>query len=69
MSKDAEMSDEYKEAMRKLGEGKDAKDGWRPLKVDGEIIAWIQTPLLPEHLLKETFAHLACRIGNKVGKS
>ncbi len=63
------MSPEYQEAMRRLGDSLDPKDGWRPLTVDGEIIAWIQVPLgQAERGFKEALAHLACGFGNKRGK-
>lgn len=62
------MSLEYQDAMRRLGDSLDPKDGWKPLTVEGKIIAWIQSPLLGERLFKEALAHLACGLGNKGGE-
>lgn len=71
MSDERKLTPEYEEALRKLGEGKDPKDGWRPIVVDGLAVAWLQVSGdgSGERGLQEAAAHLACRFPNKRGES
>lgn len=64
------LTDEYKDALRKLAEGKDPKDGWRPVIIDGLAVAWVQVSLdlSTERGLHEAAAYLACCFGNKRGE-
>ena len=70
MSAGKKLTAEYKEALRKLAEGKDPKDGWRPIIIDGLAVAWIQASRdgSGERGLQEAAAHLACGFGRKRGE-
>jgi len=60
------MSDEYNEAMRKLGETHRPEDGWRPLTVDGEVIGYIHIPAGVDP--REAMLRTAMSIGQQRGQ-